>query len=190
MFVCYCSAKINKLYHTIIKSLIINILAIVSKYNLKYAMQDTVMKTEKIEALLIYKEDIENRGFFDWVKAQAAFVDPLHKYKGQLWLDGNYFYFQGTDNQNGLPHKLLFASEQLLSTALSFDTTYRAIEDKSLGFAFKPLRIDVQNGNHHFVCYFIIKFIPIIRLSDNKIWFEKLQEWKKYQSFKKSLTDY
>jgi hypothetical protein len=153
-------------------------------------MQDSGMKTEKIEALLIYKEDIENRGFFDWVKAQAAFVDPLHKYKGHLWLDGNYFYFQGTDNQNGLPHQLLFSSEQLLSTALSFDTTYRAIEDKSLGFAFKPLRVDVQNGNHHFVCYFIIKFIPIIRLSDNKIWFEKLQEWKKYQSFKKSLTDF
>ncbi len=152
-------------------------------------MQENIFNTEKVETLLIYKDDIENRGFFDWVKAQAAFIDPLHKYKGNFWLDGEFFHFQGIDNQTGQPHHLLFASSQLLSCNLGFDTTYRAIEDRSLGFAFKPLRLDVQNGNHHFVCYMVIKFIPIIRLSDNKIWYDKLQDWKKYNSFKKTLNE-
>jgi hypothetical protein len=152
-------------------------------------MQESLVKTDKIEALLIYKDDIENRSFFDWVKAQASFIDPLHKYKGHFRIDGEYFHFEGTDTQNGQPHHLVFSSSQLVSLNLGFDMTYRAIEDRSLGFAFKPLRLDVQNGNHLFVCYFVMRFIPLVRLSDNKIWYEKLQEWKKYNVFKKTLNE-
>ena len=131
------------------------------------------------EALLIYKEEIDNRNFFDWMKTQASFIDPLHKYKGTVRLSEDIFEYEGTDHQGGKHHLLVFSPRQLKGVHYGFDTSYRAIEDRGLGMTFQPLRLEVENGNKTFIFYLIFNFNRFMRTSTNKEWFEKLNQWRK-----------
>lgn len=53
------------------------------------------MKLEN--TLMAYKENIESRGFWDWIKAHTSFMKPLHRYQGVLELnEKNELYRMGS----------------------------------------------------------------------------------------------
>ncbi|MBC7188904.1 hypothetical protein H5U35_01645, partial [Candidatus Aerophobetes bacterium] len=47
--------------------------------------------------LMAYKEDIESRSFWDWIKAHTSFMKPLHRYEGVLELNEKKMSFAGRD---------------------------------------------------------------------------------------------
>ena len=134
------------------------------------------MKTA--EALLVYKEEIQLQNPLNWWKQQTQWLMPIHQYKGLITLQTQLFVFGGNDLQ-GNPHTLVFMPNQLTDVHLGFDTHYHALQDRSWGLQFQPLRLTVQNGNHTFVSYWVTDFNQFLRTTQNNLWAEALQHWKK-----------
>ncbi len=131
------------------------------------------------DALLVFKDDIENRNFWDWIKARAAFSEPLHKYRGVVRLNAKYFEFEGNDRETSKPMLLTFNYKQLADVFLGFDNVFTTFEDRSLGLTYQPLRMRIENGNHEFVVYIIFNYNRFMRTADNRNWFEVLSKWQK-----------
>lgn len=133
----------------------------------------------KADALLVFKEDIESRGFWEWVKQKASFAEPLCKYRGHIQLTDTYFEFMGHDRETNKPMLLTFSRLQIKDIFLGFDNVYTSIDDRFMGLTFQPLRIRCENGNKEFIFYIIVNFNRFVRTADNRNWFELLNNWQR-----------
>jgi hypothetical protein len=133
----------------------------------------------KAKILMSYKEDIENRGFWDWLKAhQTTLMEPLHKFKGEIRLYDDILELEGRGGKGDYT-LLVCTNKQLRDVFLGFDNTFTIMEDRMLGLTFRPLRIKIENGNKDFTLYIIINYDKILRTADNIKWQKILTEWKK-----------
>jgi hypothetical protein len=135
------------------------------------------MKPSKI--LLSYKEDILERGLLDWIISHTSFLLPSHKYKGIIELvDGQLVITLHDSN------KIIVNPTNLSDIHYGFDEVFRFGNDRSMGLSFKPLRLTYKLDNElEKVAYIITDFNRFTRGSNNKNWYNTLNEWKQNTEF-------
>jgi hypothetical protein len=138
------------------------------------------MEIRKDGALLAFKEDLEERGFLDWIKVHLTYEKPVHRYEGHLLLYPNKLVFSGVDIQTEKEFFLEIAKEDFSNVQLGFDDIYKVREDRLMGDGFQPLRLDFENNGVNRTAYFIIDFDRVERrVYKNNDWYDQLMEWKK-----------
>ena len=128
------------------------------------------------KALLAYKEDIENKTLTEWLSAHTSFMLPLHRYKGEIILHKDSIFFRGEDKTTGNKHALAFSLSNINEIHYGFDDIYRRNDDRGLGLLSKPLRISYKENNQQKTIYLWIGFNRITRTSNNRRWFEIINE--------------
>src|SRR5688500_8631619 len=137
------------------------------------------MEIKKDSALLAYKEDLEERGFLDWIKVHLTYEKPVHRYEGNLILYPNKLIFSGVDIQTEKEYFIEIAKEDVEKVQLGFDDIYQVREDRLMGDGFQPLRLDFINNGIHTTAYMIIEFDRAERRAyKNNDWFDELVKWK------------
>lgn len=132
---------------------------------------------KKANALMAYKEDIENRNFFDWIKAHTSFVKPLHRYNGNIILSDDKIMFDGSDNKTKEDHAIEINKTEVTDIYLGFDDVFMRREDRSVGISFLPLRIKFTKEKKEYIMYLITDFKRALRTTKNKEWYEELKKW-------------
>lgn len=124
---------------------------------------------------MAYEEDIENRGFLDWLKAHTSFMKPLHRYEGVLELDGERMRFEGRDVKEGGDFKLEAETGNITDVSLGFDDTFRRWEARVPWN--DPLRIKYESEEGEKTVYLYVRFHTQygFRTSDNEEVVEKLK---------------
>jgi hypothetical protein len=126
---------------------------------------------------MAYEEDIKERRFGDRLKAHISFLKPLHRYQGDITLLEDKIIFKGKDTKTKGHHSLEIDKSELKDVYLGFDDVFKRIEDRSIGFAFKPLRLKFVKNNREFTTYFIIHFKRTMRTTKNEEWYEEIEKW-------------
>ncbi len=130
--------------------------------------------------LLSFAEDVENRSFWDWVRAHTSFLKPLYRYEGVLDLDGGSFKFLGREKDSGEGFELKVELEDVEEVSLGFDDVFTAWEDRAAPWN-KPLKISYKDKNDDkSTVYLFVNFHHKwgMRTSDNKEVFEKILDLK------------
>jgi hypothetical protein len=137
------------------------------------------MEIRKDSALLAYREDLEERGFMDWIKVHITYEKPVHRYEGTLTLYPNKLIFSGVDIQTEKEYFQEIGKEDVQDIQLGFDEIYRVREDRLLGDGFQPLRLDFIDNGKLITAYFIIEFDRVERRTyKNSDWYDELKKWK------------
>ena len=131
------------------------------------------------KALLAYKEDIENKSLADWFSAHTSFMLPLHRYRGEIILHKDSIFFSGEDKTTKKKHVLAFPLNSISDIHYGFDETYQRNDDRGLGLFSKPLRITFEENNQQKTVYLWIGFNRITRTSNNRKWFEIINELRR-----------
>lgn len=124
-----------------------------------------------------YAEDIQDRGLWDWMRTYASYLEPAHKFKGEIRLFDDILEIEGK-GRNEEDTFLICTNHQLAKPYLGFDETYTRLEDRFGGLLYQPLRLEVLNGNQRVRLYALIDFNPMLRQADNGRWAERLQAWQ------------
>jgi len=135
------------------------------------------MSIWKDKALMAFEIDIKQRTLGDWVRAHTSLAKPLHRYDGEIVLKDDRIIFEGRDGRTGEDFRKEMNKRDVTGVELGFDHVFRRREDRSLGLAFKPLRVHfLENGSRR-TMYLIISFGALRRTSRNPEWFEFLKGW-------------
>jgi hypothetical protein len=137
-----------------------------------------MMEIKKGKVLMAYKEDIEHRGFLDWMKAHTSFVKPLHRYEGNITLSDEKIVFDGKDIKTKNDCAIEINKIDVTDIYLGFDDVFKRGEDRSLGISFQPLRIVFSKDEKEYILYLIIDFNRLLRATKNKEWYEELKIWR------------
>lgn len=131
----------------------------------------------KEEALLAFEEDVKKRTICDWVRAHTSFARPVYKYDGSISIEDDHLVFSGIEKDSG--RRMLFHVDRkdLEEIRLGFDDVYKRGLDRSLGLAFKPLRISYWEDGDLRTFYVITSFERIRRSSNNLEWYNRLKRW-------------
>jgi hypothetical protein len=124
-----------------------------------------------------YAEDIQDRGLWDWMRTYASYLEPAHKFKGEIRLFDDILEVEGK-GKNGETTFLICTNHQLMVPHLGFDEVYTHLEDRFGGLLYQPLRLEVLNGNQRVCLYALIDFNPMLRQVDNARWAERLEAWR------------
>jgi len=131
--------------------------------------------------LMAYKEDIKNRGFWDWLKAHTSFMKPLHRYKGTIELEKERMIFNGRDAKEDKNFVLEIPIKDVTDIYLGCDRVFRRREDRQTGIrGFVPLRITYKSQEGEEVMYLFASFHHSKygwRTSDNKEAYEKIKSF-------------
>ena len=136
------------------------------------------MMETKSKVLMAYKEDIEHRGFLDWIKAHTSFVKPLHRYEGNIILLDEKMMFDGKDKKTKNEYAIEINKIDVTDMYLGFDDVFKRGEERSLGMGFQPLRIVFSKDEKEYTLYLIIDFNRLLRTTKNKEWYEELEKWR------------
>jgi hypothetical protein len=135
------------------------------------------MEIKKDKALMAFEIDIKNRTLGDWIRAHTSLAKPLHRYDGEIALIDDRIIFEGKDRRTGDYFRKEIRKRDVTGVEMGFEGTFRKREDRSLGLAFKPLRIHfLENGSRR-TMYLIICFGPFRRTSSNPEWLRSLKRW-------------
>ncbi len=126
--------------------------------------------------LFSYKEDILDRGFWDWMKTYSSYLEPVHHYKGEIRLFDDLLEIEGLSSKKERT-LIIGLKEQLTSIALGFDETYTVMEDRFGGMLYKPLKINLMNGNKEICIYGLVGYNTLMRNCQNDKWNDILLEW-------------
>lgn len=126
--------------------------------------------------LMAYKEDIESRSFWDWVKAHTSFMKPLHRYEGSLELNEEEVVFTGEDIKEKKDFNLKIHIEDITDLYLGFDNVFTGWEDRAYPWN-KPLRVRYKSKEGEKTIYFFVNSHRKygMRTSDNKEVYERLK---------------
>lgn len=133
------------------------------------------IRSKGLQALWIFKEGIEQKGFGDWFAAHTSLMLPIHRYKGEIHLLNDALVIYGTDTKTNETKIVAIPFQNIKSVFVGFDDIYKRRETRG-GFNHEaPLRIEYKEGNVVRTTYIFIEFDRITRLSKNQEWFETLQ---------------
>jgi len=129
----------------------------------------------KDDALLAFKEDIENTTLKEWLVAHTSFMLPLHRYKGKISLHEDVLIFRGFENERSQKSEVIVVPlENIEDIHHGFDEVFRRTNDRGLGLFTEPLRITYQERRQRKTIYLYIGFDRFTRKSNNQKWFEVL----------------
>ena len=131
----------------------------------------------KEEALLAFEEDIRQRTVCDWIRAHTSLGRPVYRYDGAISIEGNDLVFSGLEKNNGRKFSLRIGRDDLEEVRLGFDDVYKRGLDRSMGLAFRPLRISFREKGDIRTFYVITSFERIRRSSKNLEWYNRLKRW-------------
>mgnify|MGYP006987896206 CR=1 FL=1 len=140
------------------------------------------MIAKKEKALMSFDIDIKNRTFWEWAKAHTSLAKPLHRYEGEIILEEDRIVFHGINKQSRKDFKNVIMKERVTDITMGFDRNFKRREDRSLGLAFKPLRISFSENGKKKIMYLIISFNPLLRSSNNQDWYDTLIRWKNIEN--------
>ncbi|KXZ43469.1 hypothetical protein GPECTOR_89g489 [Gonium pectorale] len=123
-------------------------------------------------------EEIRKRTFMDWLAAHTSFCAPLHHWEGVIALTPDMLELWGRHKRSGGEQHIPILPEELSDIHLGFDDVFTRWSDRSLGLTFKPLRLTYGSKGAPYTLYVIVDFKRWRRGSDNKLWHDKLQEWR------------
>lgn len=130
--------------------------------------------------LVAYEEDVENRSFWDWMKAHTSGYKPLHRYEGTFKLDGEKMIFNGKDAKEDKKSHLEILIKDVTDVYLGWDQVFTGFPlskggDRAYPWN-KPLRLRYKSDQAERTMYLFVRFHCKrgIRASDNKEVFEKL----------------
>ncbi len=126
-------------------------------------------------ALLSFREDIENRGFLDWIMAHTSFMKPLHTYTGIIRIEGNVFMFSGFAKKTEEEFQVRFFRKEMEEIYHGYDDVFTIYETRNLGLGWKPLRITFRQNERIIQMYLIVNYS--LGRTDNSIWLEILKNW-------------
>ncbi len=88
-------------------------------------------------------DDVQTRGFRDWLTAHTSFMKPLHRYRGSLRVDPRELRLAGEDKRNDDRRvTVAIPLDAIRDVAMGFDAVFGRMEDRQIGlFDFKPLRV-------------------------------------------------
>lgn len=121
-------------------------------------------------SMMAYEEDIEERGFLDWLKAHTSFMKPLHRYAGTLELTDEKLKFTGKDDKEGGDFSLEVDTGNIISSHYGFDDVFSWWEDRAFPWN-KPLRVRYRSNDEEETIYLFANFHHKyygLRTSDNK----------------------
>ncbi len=140
------------------------------------------MIAKKEKALMSFDIDIKNRTIWEWANAHTSLAKPLHRYEGEIILEEDRIIFQGINKQSKKNFEKVVIKDAITGIKMGFDRIFKRTEDRSLGLAFKPLRISFMENGKIRMMYLIISFSPLRRSSNNQEWCNTLIRWKKNES--------
>jgi hypothetical protein len=126
-------------------------------------------------ALWIFEDDVLNRSGRDWMSAHISLGKPLHRYEGTITITENSLLLQGFDNRQKVEISFEILKGQMEQLYHGFDKSFTALETRSLGTSWYPLRITFQNGGESKNVYLIINYR--FGKTDNLEYFEFLKQW-------------
>lgn len=139
-----------------------------------------LMKEEKV--LMAFDTDIKNRTLGEWARAHTSLAKPLHRYEGEITLEEDRIVFHGINKQTRRDFLKVIMKDTVTDVQIGFDRVFKRREDRSLGLAFKPLRISFRENENIRMMYLIISFKPIRRSSNNQEWYDILIRWRKKEN--------
>ena len=128
---------------------------------------------EEEDVLFGYEEELKKKTITDWLKGHTSFMKPLHRHEGKIRLTESELIIESKDIYERIN------KDVVTDINLGFDDVYRRRDDRSIGLTFQPLRVRYEKGQKEVTLYLIIGFSRLSRTSNNKEWYDKLQEWKK-----------
>lgn len=133
-------------------------------------------------ALMIEKDDIEQillewSNVPQWVKVHISTRCPLHRYEGDLAIEGNYLVFRGRDIKEGKDYDVEILFDSIEEVYLGFSNCLKSSIDLTFGMGGPtPLAVRYWNGDQEAVVYFNTGFdhyVPHVTMN-NRLWCERL----------------
>jgi hypothetical protein len=145
---------------------------------ISYYERKEANKMEWKNTLMAYEEDVESRGFWDWVKAHTSFMKPLHRYERFLELSKEKITFTGKDVKEDKDFNLEIAIVNITNFHFGFDDVFTGWEDRAAPWN-KPLNVRYKSKEGGKTIYLFTNFHRKygFRASDNKEVFEKLESY-------------
>jgi Arc/MetJ-type ribon-helix-helix transcriptional regulator len=132
------------------------------------------VQNKSVEALWIFKQELETKDFKDWFAAHTSFMLPIHRYKGEIRLFNDALVFYGKNTKTGKTEIVAVPFPSISSVYVGFDESYKRRETRG-GFDHEaPLRIEFKQGNGVQTVYLFVEFDRITRSNKNREWFEAL----------------
>lgn len=144
-------------------------------YPATFSAQNVKNTTMESSVLWSFEEDILSRNWLDWLTAHTAFLKPLHRYEGLMSVLPDRLYFSGIDKHTHNEVSLIIYKYQIEQLYLGFDETFNAMETRSFGLTWLPLRITFIQDNNEKNLYIITNYN--LGSTNNKDYFEFLKEW-------------
>jgi len=131
--------------------------------------------TVETSVLWAFEEDILSRNWLDWLTAHTSFLKPLHRYEGVMTIFSDRLNFGGADKRTHKEVSLDIYKYQIEQLYLGFDEAFNAMETRSLGLTWLPLRLTFMQDTNEKKLYIITNYH--LGWSDNKDYFEFLKNW-------------
>jgi Arc/MetJ-type ribon-helix-helix transcriptional regulator len=128
----------------------------------------------KDDALLAFKEEIEDITLKKWLVAHTSFMLPIHRYKGKISLHENLLIFRGFDKSSHKSQVIVVPLENIQDIHYGFDEVFQRTNDRGLGLFTKPLRITFKEKGRKRTIFLYIGFDRFTRKSNNQEWFKTL----------------
>lgn len=125
--------------------------------------------------LWAFEEDILSRNWLDWLEAHTSFLKPLHRYEGVMTIFPERLNFDGVDKRTHKEVSLDIYKYQIEQLYLGFDKTFNAMETRSFGLAWLPLRVMFEQDGSEKKLYMITNYN--FGTTTDKDCFEFLKNW-------------
>jgi hypothetical protein len=129
----------------------------------------------ELPVLWASEEDVQNRSWFDWLKAHASFMKPLHRFEGSLFLDQHKLILSGIDKRTTEDISIDIYKYQILQLYLGFDETFNIMETRDLGLSGFPIRLTYIQNQKEEKLYLIANIG--YGMTSNKDCYEVLKNW-------------
>ena len=140
------------------------------------------IQNKSVQALWIFKQEIDTKDFKDWFAAHTSFMLPIHRYKGEIRLFDDALVFYGKNTKTDKTEIVAVPFRSISSIYVGFDEAYKRRETRG-GFDHEaPLRIEFRDGNLVQTVYVFVDFDRITRSNKNREWFEALSRITKVES--------
>ncbi|PNH04681.1 hypothetical protein TSOC_009142 [Tetrabaena socialis] len=146
------------------------------------------MADQMADALWTTPEQIEDSSAADWIAAHTSFCLPLHHWEGSLELS-DILVLRGKHKATEAEVEFRVAPSDVTDIHLGFDDCFTKAKDRSLGLAFKPLRLSFTGPSEGaaggperlHVLYLVLDYVRWRGGSSDEEWFQKLLAWRAAQ---------
>lgn len=125
-------------------------------------------------AYLIYRDDFKNRSFKDWLLSHISFLQPPHRYKGEVDLKSDILCFEIMDTQSKMRKHIEIQKSDIKELEMGYDTTFHVFQTRGLGLGWAPIRITLHSNPSN-PLYLVVGFNGFS--SGNREFLGKLKAW-------------